>query len=80
MSHGYPRIDPQKICVPAAAIAISATAAAAALLAALHILSPEFSPAWRMVSEYANGGSRPGCPGPPAPRSRCRSALSPESR
>ena len=25
------------------------------LLAALHILSPEFSPAWRMVSEYANG-------------------------
>ena len=25
------------------------------LLAALHILSPEFHPAWRMVSEYANG-------------------------
>lgn len=25
------------------------------LLAALHILSPEFNPAWRMVSEYANG-------------------------
>lgn len=25
------------------------------LLAALHILSPEFDPAWRMVSEYANG-------------------------
>jgi hypothetical protein len=24
-------------------------------LALLHILSPEFSPAWRMVSEYANG-------------------------
>ena len=26
-----------------------------ALLAALHILSPEFDPSWRMVSEYANG-------------------------
>ena len=25
------------------------------LLASLHILSPEFDPAWRMVSEYANG-------------------------
>ena len=26
------------------------------LLAALHLLSPEFDPSWRMVSEYANGG------------------------
>jgi hypothetical protein len=34
---------------------MAATAAALALLAALHVLSPEFSPAWRMVSEYANG-------------------------
>jgi hypothetical membrane protein len=25
------------------------------LLASLHVLSPEFSPAWRMVSEYGNG-------------------------
>jgi Protein of unknown function (DUF998) len=25
------------------------------LLAVLHVLSPEFDPAWRMVSEYANG-------------------------
>src|SRR5690348_4475629 len=25
------------------------------VLAILHILSPEFDPAWRMVSEYANG-------------------------
>ncbi|MBP6773567.1 MAG: DUF998 domain-containing protein [Gemmatimonadaceae bacterium] len=24
-------------------------------LAALHVLSPEFDPSWRMVSEYANG-------------------------
>ena len=48
-------IDPRKISVPAAAIAMAATAAALALLAALHVLSPEFSPAWRMVSEYADG-------------------------
>lgn len=27
-------------------------------LAALHTLSPEFDPSWRMVSEYANGGYR----------------------
>ena len=26
-----------------------------ALLVALHFLSPEFDPSWRMVSEYANG-------------------------
>jgi len=26
------------------------------LLLSLHVLSPEFSPAWRMISEYANGG------------------------
>ena len=33
-----------------------ATAIATLLtLAVLHILSPEFAPAWRMVSEYANG-------------------------
>jgi len=25
------------------------------LLGALHLLSPEFAPSWRMVSEYANG-------------------------
>lgn len=39
---------------------IAAAAAAAAVvtlmaLAALHVLSPEFDPAWRMVSEYALG-------------------------
>jgi hypothetical protein len=55
MNHDSPTIDPRKISVPAAAIAMAATATALALLAALHILSPEFSPAWRMVSEYANG-------------------------
>lgn len=55
MNDGYPTIDPGKISVPAAAIAMAATALALALLAALHLLSPEFSPSWRMVSEYANG-------------------------
>jgi hypothetical protein len=55
MNDGHPTIDPRKISVPAAALTMAATAAALALLAALHVLSPEFSPAWRMVSEYANG-------------------------
>jgi hypothetical protein len=32
--------------VPAAVVAICAAAAALVLLAALHVLSPEFSPAW----------------------------------
>lgn len=39
----------------AGALAVAATPAALILLAALHVLSPEFSPGWRMVSEYAFG-------------------------
>ena len=39
----------------AARLAIGASALAFALLVSLHVLSPEFSPAWRMISEYANG-------------------------
>lgn len=39
----------------AARISIYFTIAALALLALLHILSPEFDPSWRMVSEYALG-------------------------
>jgi hypothetical protein len=35
--------------------AILATLAAILLLAALHVLSPEFSPSWRVISEYALG-------------------------
>jgi hypothetical membrane protein len=38
-----------------ALLAIISTAFAVGLLALLHVLSPEFSPAWRMVSEYGNG-------------------------
>ena len=39
----------------AAWLAIIASIAVLILLALLHILSPEFQPSWRMVSEYANG-------------------------
>ena len=38
-----------------APLAIAAAVAVVMLLAGLHILSPEFDPSWRMVSEYANG-------------------------
>jgi hypothetical protein len=36
-------------------LAILATSATIFLLVILHVLSPEFSPAWRVVSEYAFG-------------------------
>ena len=36
-------------------LAIGTSVAVLVLLFSLHILSPEFNPAWRMVSEYANG-------------------------
>ena len=39
----------------AARLAIASTVVALLLLASLHVLSPEYSPSWRMVSEYANG-------------------------
>lgn len=41
--------------VPAARVAIAAAGTALLLLASLHVLSPEFDPSWRVVSEYANG-------------------------
>jgi hypothetical protein len=41
--------------VPAAYLALAATAVSGAALLLLHGLSPEFAPSWRMVSEYANG-------------------------
>ena len=40
---------------PAAYAAIIAIIISCAALLLLHILSPEFAPSWRMVSEYANG-------------------------
>ena len=35
--------------------ALLATVGAILLLASLHLLSPGFSPSWRMISEYALG-------------------------
>jgi hypothetical protein len=43
------------ISAPMARLALAASIAVLLLLAALHITSPQFDPAWRMVSEYANG-------------------------
>ncbi len=43
------------INAPAAWIAIVAGGIVLLLLAGLHVLSPEFDPSWRVVSEYANG-------------------------
>jgi hypothetical protein len=44
-----------EISLPAAWLSIAFAAACLLLLASLRILSPEFDPSWRMVSEYANG-------------------------
>jgi len=44
-----------RAAAPAARVAIVAGAAVLFALAGLRILSPEFDPAWRAVSEYANG-------------------------
>jgi hypothetical protein len=43
------------LLIPTARLAITAATGVVLLLASLHILSPEFDPSWRMVSEYANG-------------------------
>jgi len=47
--------NPGRIPAPTARLAIGAAAAVILLLASLHVLSPEFDPRWRVVSEYANG-------------------------
>ena len=39
----------------AAGVAITATSVAFIVLVILHVVSPEYQPSWRMVSEYANG-------------------------
>ena len=39
----------------AARVALATALGTLLVLGALHLLSPEFDPAWRMVSEYANG-------------------------
>jgi hypothetical protein len=48
-----PEID--ALSAPAARLSIAAAAVALLSLASLHVLSPEFDPSWRVVSEYANG-------------------------
>jgi hypothetical protein len=55
MNRVISKCDAAKISPPAACLAISAAAATLLLLAGLHVLSPEFAPSWRMVSEYALG-------------------------
>jgi Protein of unknown function (DUF998) len=47
--------DPRAISAPAAWLSLGASIAAIGALAALHLLSPEFDPSWRVVSEYALG-------------------------
>jgi hypothetical protein len=47
--------DPSKINMPAAWLAVMLAASTILLLASLHVLSPEFDPSWRVVSEYALG-------------------------
>ena len=46
---------PSSAHIAAERIAAGASIGVVVLLGALHILSPEFAPSWRMVSEYANG-------------------------
>lgn len=43
------------LSIPAVRLAMAASIAVLLLLVSLHVLSPEFDPAWRMVSEYADG-------------------------
>ncbi len=50
-----PTRQPPHIAEGARWLAIVTSFATIALLLALHVLSPEFSPSWRMVSEYAFG-------------------------
>jgi len=48
-------ISASSISITAARLSLLATFLALICLASLHILSPEFDPSWRMVSEYALG-------------------------
>src|SRR5579864_509465 len=47
--------NPSQVAKGAAWLAILATGATIVLLVSLHLLSPEFSPSWRVISEYALG-------------------------
>lgn len=45
----------QRSSAAAFALSIVCVVLAVVFLISLHVLSPEYSPAWRMISEYANG-------------------------
>ena len=47
--------DPRTIAAWAAVLSLSASITTLVCLAGLHVLSPEFDPSWRVVSEYALG-------------------------
>src|SRR5579863_6258563 len=55
MNQAASSTTPSTISAPAARLAIAAAASTILLLTSLHVLSPEFDPSWRVVSEYANG-------------------------
>src|ERR1039457_5429987 len=55
MTKAVPTHNPSQLAGPAAWLAITTTFVTILLLAALHVLSPEFSPSWRVISEYALG-------------------------
>src|SRR5258708_1319384 len=55
MKNGVLTRDRPQIEVIGALLSIGAAAATLLLLASLHVLSPEFDPSFRMVSEYALG-------------------------
>lgn len=55
MSKDLLTVDTSEISAAAGGVAVAASVSALVFLASLHILSPEFDPAWRMVSEYALG-------------------------
>jgi hypothetical protein len=58
MSTTIPQFLTTPLPTAAAWAAIAAIGISAVTLLALHRLSPEFAPSWRMVSEYANGQYR----------------------
>jgi uncharacterized protein DUF998 len=49
------RTEAARISLPAAQLAIAAAVVTLALLASLRVLSPEFDPSYRLMSEYALG-------------------------
>ena len=55
MKNGVLTRDTPKVEVIGARLSIAAAVAVLLLLASLHVLSPEFDPSFRMVSEYALG-------------------------